>query len=112
MTADGTPRVLATLGGVIVLGVLDNGLTQLRVDSYVREVLVGIDHHRRGRNQPASPAAETRGPIERLLQASTSVKLLKAKSGVQRVNDPRPPSFTAGMSQSLGFAAADVGKTG
>jgi len=41
MTADGTPRVLATLGGVIVLGVLDNGLTQLRVDAYVREVLVG-----------------------------------------------------------------------
>ena len=41
MTADGTPRVLATLGGVIVLGVLDNGLTQLSVDSYVREVLVG-----------------------------------------------------------------------
>ncbi len=41
MTADGTPRVLATLGGVIVLGVLDNGLTQMSVDSYVREVLVG-----------------------------------------------------------------------
>ena len=41
MTADGTPRVLATLVGVIVLGVLDNGLTQISVDSYVREVLVG-----------------------------------------------------------------------
>jgi ribose transport system permease protein len=33
--------VLATLAGVVVLGVVDNGLTQLNVDSYVREVLVG-----------------------------------------------------------------------
>jgi ribose transport system permease protein len=41
MTSDGTPRVVATLGGVVVLGVLDNGLTQMSVDSYVREVLVG-----------------------------------------------------------------------
>lgn len=41
LTRDGQPRVLATLVGVFVLGVLDNGLTQMRVDSYVREVLVG-----------------------------------------------------------------------
>lgn len=41
MTRHGQPRVLATLAGVLVLGVLDNGLTQLRVDSYVRQVLVG-----------------------------------------------------------------------
>jgi len=41
LTRDGQPRVLATLAGVAVLGVLDNGLTQMRVDSYVREVLVG-----------------------------------------------------------------------
>lgn len=41
LTRDGQPRVLATMAGVIVLGVLDNGLTQMRVDSYVREVLVG-----------------------------------------------------------------------
>ena len=41
MTSDGSPRVLATLGGVLVLGILDNGLTQLSVDFYVREVLVG-----------------------------------------------------------------------
>jgi ribose transport system permease protein len=41
LTRDGQPRVLATIGGVIVLGVLDNGLTQMRVDSYVRQVLVG-----------------------------------------------------------------------
>lgn len=42
MTRDGTPRVLSTVTGVLVLGILDNGLTQLRVDSYVREVLVGV----------------------------------------------------------------------
>lgn len=37
----GEPRVMATLVGVLMLGILDNGLTQLNVDSYVREVLVG-----------------------------------------------------------------------
>ena len=42
VTRHGQPRVLATLAGVLVLGVMDNGLTQLRVDSYVREVLVGL----------------------------------------------------------------------
>jgi ribose transport system permease protein len=26
----------------LVLGVLDNGLTQMRVDSYLREVMVGL----------------------------------------------------------------------
>ncbi len=41
LTRDGQPKVLATLAGVFVLGVLDNGLTQMRVDSYVREVFVG-----------------------------------------------------------------------
>lgn len=41
ITRDGQPRVLATLAGVVILGVLDNGLTQMRVDSYIREVLVG-----------------------------------------------------------------------
>jgi ribose transport system permease protein len=41
LTRDGQPRVLATIAGVAVLGVLDNGLTQMRVDSYVRQVMVG-----------------------------------------------------------------------
>ena len=41
MSDEGEPRVLATLTGVIILGVLDNGLTQMSVDSYIREIFVG-----------------------------------------------------------------------
>lgn len=41
MGKEGEPRVLATLVGVLILGILDNGLTQLKVDSYVREMLIG-----------------------------------------------------------------------
>lgn len=41
MSRHGEPRILATVVGVLVLGVLDNGLTQMTVDSYVRQVLVG-----------------------------------------------------------------------
>lgn len=42
MGREGEPRALATLVGVLILGVLDNGLTQMNVDSYVREILVGV----------------------------------------------------------------------
>ncbi len=41
MSEEGEPHVLATLVGVLILGVLDNGLTQMQVDSYVREMLMG-----------------------------------------------------------------------
>jgi len=41
MSEQGEPRILATLVGVLILGVLDNGLTQLSVDSYLRQILVG-----------------------------------------------------------------------
>lgn len=41
MSANGEPRVFATFLGVLFLGLLDNGLTQMSVDSYVREMLVG-----------------------------------------------------------------------
>jgi ribose transport system permease protein len=41
MSPEGEPRVLATVIGVLILGVLDNGLTQMSVDSYVRQILVG-----------------------------------------------------------------------
>ena len=42
MSSRGEPKVVYTLIGVLILGVLDNGMTQLRVDSYVREILVGL----------------------------------------------------------------------
>ncbi len=41
MSEQGEPRILATVIGVLILGVLDNGLTQMSVDSYVRQILVG-----------------------------------------------------------------------
>ena len=41
MGKEGEPRVHATLVGVLILGILDNGLTQMKVDSYVREMLIG-----------------------------------------------------------------------
>ncbi len=41
MGKEGEPRVLATLVGVLILGILDNGLTQMKVDSYIREILIG-----------------------------------------------------------------------
>ena len=41
MGRHGEPRVFYTLIGVLVIGVLSNGLTQLSVDSYVRDILVG-----------------------------------------------------------------------
>ena len=42
MSKQSEPRVIFTLIGVLVFGVLDNGMTQMRVDSYVREILVGL----------------------------------------------------------------------
>ena len=41
MSDEGQPRVTFTLVGVLMLGVLGNGLTQLNVDSYVREIITG-----------------------------------------------------------------------
>jgi ribose transport system permease protein len=38
----GEPRVINTLVGVLMIGVLSNGLTQLSIDSYIRDILVGI----------------------------------------------------------------------
>ncbi len=37
----GEPRVLYTLVGVLIIGILSNGLTQLSVDSYIRDILIG-----------------------------------------------------------------------
>ncbi len=41
MSDEGQPRVGFTLVGVAMLGVLGNGLTQMNVDSYVREIITG-----------------------------------------------------------------------
>ena len=59
---EGEPHVLGTLAGVCLLGLLDNALTQLSIDSYVREILVGtllvtavgLSGLRRGRRRRAS----------------------------------------------------------
>jgi ribose transport system permease protein len=42
MSDIGQPRVLFTLVGVLLLGVLGNGLTQMNVDSYLREMITGL----------------------------------------------------------------------
>ena len=42
MSEEGEPRVLFTFLGVLILGILDNGLTQMNVDSYIREILIGF----------------------------------------------------------------------
>ncbi len=41
MSEEGQPRVIFTLLGVLMLGVLGNGLTQINVNSYVREMITG-----------------------------------------------------------------------
>jgi ribose transport system permease protein len=41
MTEEGEPHVLGTLIGVLILGVLANGLTQLRINTYIQEILTG-----------------------------------------------------------------------
>lgn len=41
MSEEGEPHVAGTLVGVLILGVLANGLTQLQINSYVQQVLTG-----------------------------------------------------------------------
>jgi ribose transport system permease protein len=41
ISEEGEPRVLHTLAGVLILGILGNGLTQMNVDSYIRDMLTG-----------------------------------------------------------------------
>jgi ribose transport system permease protein len=41
MSQEGEPNVLGTLVGVLILGVLANGLTQMQVDSYIQQILTG-----------------------------------------------------------------------
>ncbi|MGR3661494.1 MAG: hypothetical protein ACU0CA_09975 [Paracoccaceae bacterium] len=48
MSRQGEPRVFFTLIGVLILGILDNGLTQIKVDSYIREILAALLYSRGG----------------------------------------------------------------
>jgi ribose transport system permease protein len=42
MNQEGEPHVLATLVGVLILGVLANGLTQLQINSYIQQIVTGV----------------------------------------------------------------------
>lgn len=42
MSQEGEPRVLGTLVGVLLIGVLANGFTQIGVDTYVQRILTGV----------------------------------------------------------------------
>lgn len=42
MSEEGEPLVLGTLLGVLILGVLANGLTQLQIDTYIQQILTGV----------------------------------------------------------------------
>jgi ribose transport system permease protein len=41
ISEEGEPHVLGTLLGVLILGVLVNGLTQLGIDSYIQQIVTG-----------------------------------------------------------------------
>lgn len=41
MSEEGEPHVLGTLVGVLILGVMANGLTQMQVDSYIQQIITG-----------------------------------------------------------------------
>jgi ribose transport system permease protein len=41
MNEEGEPHILATLVGVLILGVLANGLTQLQINSYIQQIITG-----------------------------------------------------------------------
>lgn len=42
LSEEGQPNVFGTLLGVLILGVLANGLTQLKIDTYIQEIVTGV----------------------------------------------------------------------
>ena len=42
MNEEAQPNVLGTLVGVLILGVLANGLTQMQIDTYIQQILTGL----------------------------------------------------------------------
>ena len=42
LTEESQPNALGTLLGVLILGVLANGLTQMQIDTYVQQILTGL----------------------------------------------------------------------
>ena len=42
LSEEGQPNVIGTLIGVLILGVLANGLTQMQIDTYIQQILTGV----------------------------------------------------------------------
>lgn len=42
MSEEGQPNVLGTLIGVLIIGVLANGLTQMQIDTYIQQISTGV----------------------------------------------------------------------
>ena len=42
LSEEGQPNVIGTMIGVLILGVLANGLTQMQIDTYIQQILTGL----------------------------------------------------------------------
>ena len=42
LSEEGQPNVIGTLIGVLILGVLANGLTQMQINTYIQQILTGV----------------------------------------------------------------------
>lgn len=42
MSDESQPNVLGTMIGVLILGILANGLTQMQIDTYIQQILTGV----------------------------------------------------------------------
>lgn len=75
MSEEGKPQVFGTLIGILILGVLANGLTQLRIDTYIQEILTGLIIILAVALSSLSQNNQNLlQPLKRLLRQSTSTK--------------------------------------